>query len=55
MPETVILTLKEKSQVVKDKWVKLRAYSGELIPTKEICEFDGGVNNELEQIQSVIV
>lgn len=55
LPETVLLTLKEKPQVVKDKWIKLRAYSGELIPTKGICKLDGWINNKLEKIQSVIV
>lgn len=41
LPETLLVILKEKRQV-ESKWVKLRVYSGELIPTKEACELNVG-------------
>lgn len=48
VPETVILALKKKPQAAEDKWIKLRAYSSDLILTEGVCELKCLSNNNLD-------
>lgn len=50
MPETVLLALKEKPQILESKWVKLWTYNGKFNHTKRVCELDVKINNKLEKI-----